>query len=119
MRWPRLLLALALLPGCSAHEADGRWLAETIDGRPISGPYAVFIKDGRVAGGHDGCNAWSTTAATGLIVADLQECPPTVAQRAYAAAVRGEGSAVALQDDGRLRIDGGGHRVLFRRQPKA
>src|SRR5687768_5029344 len=63
-----LLLVLGLIHAYSmgllrigwfAPEEDGSWGAISIDGRPVSSrDYTIFIRDGKVEAGRDGCNSW-------------------------------------------------------------
>ena len=129
MSKPLLLVAAAALLGCSeppreragwkGEAVDGAWVAETIDGRSVGRTrYTLNIAEGRVTGGHDGCNGWGYQWEQGqrTISSTLIGCPPDPLQQAYWAVVQPEPWTARLLDDGRLEAWATSHRVVFRRE---
>jgi hypothetical protein len=127
----RLLLAAAaaLLGGCSeppreraawqGQVIDGVWVAETIDGRGVGRTrYTITVAQGRITGGHDGCNGWGYQLDDGqrTVVSTLIGCPHDPLQQTYWAVVHREPWQAQLRADGRLEAATSGHRVLFRRE---
>jgi len=103
----------------AAPKADGAWILVAMDGRPLPGAYTVEVKDGRVAGGRDGCNMWGWDSAgpggDRAIHSTLIGCPETQQNRTYWAVARDEQARLAVSADGRLAIEGAGHRLIGRR----
>lgn len=129
MRKRVVLIAAAALLGCSeapperagwkGEAVDGAWVAETIDGRGVGRTrYTLNIAEGRVTGGHDGCNGWGYQWEQGqrTVVSTLIGCPPDPLQQAYWAVVHPEPWTARLLEDGRLEASTPGHRVVFRRE---
>jgi hypothetical protein len=126
----RLLLAAAaaLLGGCSeppreraawqGQAIDGVWVAETIDGRGVGRTrYTINVAEGRVTGGHDGCNGWGYEMYQGqrTVNSTLIGCPPDPLHEGYWAVVRPEPWTARLLRDGRLEASARGHRAVLRR----
>lgn len=130
MRRPALLIVAGLLLGaCSeppperarwkGQAVDGAWIADTIDGRSVGRTrYTINVAEGRVTGGHDGCNGWGFEMYQGqrTVNSTLIGCPPDPLQQAYWAVVRPEPWTARLLQDGRLEASTPGHRVVFRRE---
>lgn len=124
-----LLAVAALLGGCSepareltgwqGQAVDGVWVAETIDGRSVGRTrYVINVAEGRVTGGHDGCNGWGFEMYQGerTVNSTLIGCPPDPLHQGYWAVVRPEPWTARLLENGRLEASAPGHRVVLRRE---
>lgn len=102
-------------------EEDGSWGAISIDGRPVSSrDYTVFIRDGRVEAGRDGCNSWGYTDdppgpnGERMILSTLVACyDDDPARKGYYAVARSK-AVTELRGD-LLRLSARGHEAIFRR----
>lgn len=121
-----LLFAVAAFPAPLAcetvrmadiSEASGRWVLESVEGRPLDGGSKIFFQiDGEIISGFDGCNRFSGRVDQLAMMRGTQRgCPPEVfqirlakAQDALNALDRGAGSVV-------LPVGEGGELVTFRR----
>ncbi|MDQ4087026.1 MAG: hypothetical protein M3177_03275 [Pseudomonadota bacterium] len=126
---PLLAAAAALLGACAeapgeyagwqGQAIDGVWVAETIDGRGVGRMrYTIEVAEGRVTGGHDGCNGWGYEIYKGqrTVNSTLIGCPSDPLHEGYWAVVRPEPWAARLLEDGRLEASAPGHRVVLRRE---
>lgn len=111
-----------LRPRLFAPEEDGGWGALRIDGRPVSSrDYTIFIRDGRVEAGRDGCNSWGYTDdppgpyGERMIISTLVACPEDDPVRLGYYAVARSGAKPELRPDGTLRLAAPGHEAFFRR----
>lgn len=110
-----------LKPRLIAPDEDGGWGALRIDGRPVpSSEYTIFIRDGRIEGGRDGCNSWGYTddppgPGERMILSTLVECPADDSLRLAYYALARSGIEPELRRDGSLRLSAGGHEAIFRR----
>jgi hypothetical protein len=106
-------------PSLFGPKEDGDWAALSIDGKAVPPfEFRVAVRDGRVAGGRDGCNDWAYASepdARGerMIETTLQACPENELSRAYH--IIAYDSEARLLPDGRLELAGRGHRAIFAR----
>jgi hypothetical protein len=106
----------------TAPEVDGSWIAMTIDGRAVApGAWRISVERGRVSGGRDDCNDWGyqepeEQGGQRTIASTLVGCPEDdPVRRAYWAMATAPDAALALGEDGTLRLAARGHEGVFRR----
>ena len=101
-------------------EVDGRWIVETIDGRPAPARLELGIRWGEVRGGYDGCNHWGFEqedrgpGTERMMVSTLQACPEIPGTEGYGA-VAMLPATMSLMGDGRLRMTALDYTVELRR----
>lgn len=97
---------------------DGSWIAVSIDGhRTNEKRFTLFIDGGEPNSGYDGCNGWGRSEQPGMIVTELEECPPDPLRTAYWALATDQ-EATLIERGDRLTIRSRGHVGTFVRAPR-
>ena len=91
---------------------DGRWMVETVDGKPVEeGEFTIETSDSRIVGGYDGCNSWSKVPGEpGMVESTLQGCGKSERMLAYDTVSLGDTAQLSLSD-GTLMAEAAGHRL--------
>lgn len=106
----------------TAPEVDGAWAAVSIDGRSVPWrEWRIGVDQGKVAGGHDGCNEWGfdereVEGGERMIITTLAGCPEDdPVRKAYWTLALADPGSLELRQDGTLRMRAAGHEALLRR----
>jgi hypothetical protein len=105
-----IAVLMGLTPlACADDPSAGTWRVVAINGARVPpSPMRVVIENGRVTGGHDGCNAWGRDQTSpGMIVTDLRECTRTATAEAYVRIVMPEARPRLDRDGRNLRVKRG------------